>query len=1134
MTIVETLIRLRDDLKTWVANNIAAKTEPISEEVDLLNTLVGDTPVSDQIANAINSQELFSGDYNDLENAPNIIEDNSGDVVISDSAGNVILKVDAEGVHTTAVEIDGEDVKTYIDSHAHDTVVHVTEAERNSWSNKSEFSGNYADLVGAPNISEDNSDNVIISDNAGNVVFMVDSQGVRTTAVTVGDGLDVESAIRATDEIVSQHTTNADIHITQEERESWFSGDYNELTNKPNVTEDNSDNITVADSAGNIVAQINELGLHTVGVTIGDLDVKSAITDNQGEISRISGLVGTTSVKSQIEEAVSDAEAGIREDLTKHTTDTDNPHGVTTAQIGAATEEALNQHIADKTNPHEVTYEQVGADKAGSAAAVQSAVQGNLDAHTADTEIHITQSERESWFSGDYNDLDNKPNITEDNSGSLYINDAAGNTIFAVNESGVSTTALSLNGEDVKTLIDSKADQADVVAIEGEIGNIKADVVAIQSDYLDSSDKADLVNQIAGAKQEAIDTILGETVDADFDTLQEVAAWIQADTTDSAKLIARVDTIEKDYLTSTDKQELIDADEQLSLDLTTHQTASDAHTDIRELADTAQETADGIRADFTAHTTTENPHKITTGMIGAATQSAFDAHTGNNEIHITDEERTTWNEKSDFSGNYNDLENQPNILEDNSDSFNISDSAGNIIFAVAVDGVTTTSLTTSEVHATKVTLNNVDLEETLQAKGAQSDVLALQQTLNGDGTAANPGLVEQVGTLSTDFANHLTTPTTDNDIHGILANIAVHNVANDAHSDIRQSVNNKADGSRVTAIETTLNGDGNDNVGLVKQVETLATDVVNKVDKVNDGSRLIYPAEITKLEKLVVDEDGNVGLSGTVSLENVVGLADELEKKVDKKDGFSLVSDTEIAKLATVAENAQVNIIDSVDSDDFEIDADKKLSIKAVTQAHVTGLTAALEAKAEKSAVTGLQSTLDDLGETVTNHASMSPTQTNDVHNILTNIATHNSSTDAHQDIRDAVAAAEIPITSTPDNDTYIWIDPEDDSTDISYSKEEIDALLSGKASTATYTATVTSTWTASDSYYYQDIVVDGILATDNPIVDINPGSDNAANITYSECICKVFRITTSANSIRVWATEAIASAFPIQLKVVR
>lgn len=83
-------------------------------------------------------------------------------------------------------------------------------------------------------------------------------------------------------------------------------------------------------------------------------------------------------------------------------------------------------------------------------------------------------------------------------------------------------------------------------------------------------------------------------------------------------------------------------------------------------------------------------------------------------------------------------------------------------------------------------------------------------------------------------------------------------------------------------------------------------------------------------------------------------------------------------------------------------------------------------------------------------------------------------------------------------------------------------------------TATVGTNWTASGDYFYQDITVSGLLATDAPIVDINPGSDNAANLVYADCVGKVFRATASANSLRMWATEAISTAFPIQLKVVR
>lgn len=97
-----------------------------------------------------------------------------------------------------------------------------------------------------------------------------------------------------------------------------------------------------------------------------------------------------------------------------------------------------------------------------------------------------------------------------------------------------------------------------------------------------------------------------------------------------------------------------------------------------------------------------------------------------------------------------------------------------------------------------------------------------------------------------------------------------------------------------------------------------------------------------------------------------------------------------------------------------------------------------------------------------------------------------------------------------------------------------INTALASKAATATYEATVTTSWTASGSYFYQNITVTGITANDNPIVGIKTGTDNAANKLYSESFGKVIRIVTAANKITVYATEAIGTAFPIQLKVVR
>lgn len=78
-------------------------------------------------------------------------------------------------------------------------------------------------------------------------------------------------------------------------------------------------------------------------------------------------------------------------------------------------------------------------------------------------------------------------------------------------------------------------------------------VAAIEDDYLKSSDKTELTTAIATAKTETIERILGESVNADFDTLQEVADWIQADTTSSAELMTRVTNIEADLVGKVDK-----------------------------------------------------------------------------------------------------------------------------------------------------------------------------------------------------------------------------------------------------------------------------------------------------------------------------------------------------------------------------------------------------------------------------------------------------------------------------------------------------------------------------------------------------------------------------------------------------
>lgn len=75
---------------------------------------------------------------------------------------------------------------------------------------------------------------------------------------------------------------------------------------------------------------------------------------------------------------------------------------------------------------------------------------------------------------------------------------------------------------------------------------------------------------------------------------------------------------------------------------------------------------------------------------------------------------------------------------------------------------------------------------------------------------------------------------------------------------------------------------------------------------------------------------------------------EKLAGYVPVETGKSLVSNTEIAKLATVKENAEENYIKSVDGNKFEVSAEGKLSLKTLEVTDVNGLQDALDDKVQK------------------------------------------------------------------------------------------------------------------------------------------------------------------------------------------
>lgn len=217
MNLLQALKQLRDDIKTWATNNFNAlnakideKTIPIDNKLDLTSM----NPVQNKVvASAINNIPKFSGDYNDLTNAPNIAEDGSGNIVITDESGNIIFKADADGIHTTSLTLNGVSAatETYVDDAIAN--IDIPEVDFTGYATE-EYVG-----VAVDTAKEELSESIIseseewkVVDSNGNIIFSVDADGAHTTSLTLNDGyVATESYVDAAIATITPAITNDEI-----------------------------------------------------------------------------------------------------------------------------------------------------------------------------------------------------------------------------------------------------------------------------------------------------------------------------------------------------------------------------------------------------------------------------------------------------------------------------------------------------------------------------------------------------------------------------------------------------------------------------------------------------------------------------------------------------------------------------------------------------------------------------------------------------------------------------------------------------------------------------------------------------------------------------------------------------------
>ena len=401
------------------------------------------------------------------------------------------------------------------ETHVEDTSVHVSSEDRQTWNNKSDFSGAYADLIDAPNIVENESGKVVYADESGNIIVQIDENGLETTTVTaknvVVGGKDVgvkfdeqKEEIGELNISLSSHTSDSTIHITADERMLWnnksdFSGDYNDLTNAPDIVEDSSGEVVYADESGNVIAKIGENGLETtqviadtiianganVGTHISDADIHVTTTEKETWNSKVDATYVDTAIANLVNSAPE--ELNTLDELAAALGDDENFATTVTTQIASkAAQTDLDTHTTNTANPHNVTATQVGL--------------GNVD-NTADINKPVSTAQQEA--------LDNlKSELSESivsEAEEWTIVDNSGNIVARVDANGLETTTVTaqnviVNGVDLgdlgggdmmKATYDKDDDGVVDKAAQDASGNVITEHYETKSD---ASAKLDTIN----------------------------------------------------------------------------------------------------------------------------------------------------------------------------------------------------------------------------------------------------------------------------------------------------------------------------------------------------------------------------------------------------------------------------------------------------------------------------------------------------------------------------------------------------------------------------------------------------------------------------------------------------------------
>lgn len=229
--------------------------------------------------------KLIYATLNDLSNyLAKEVDGNS--FSIADSAGHIILTVDKDGIHSVDFYIKNKSILEIIE--------------------EAGFSGDYNDLINKPNITEDGSDTLYFTDEMGNIITTIDSDGIHAFNVFVGTG-DKEVALQEdlTDlsNTISENISTAiqDLNKDVEELVST-KADINHLHN--DLVSDTND-LTITDNNGNIIMRVDQDGVHSTAFYVDGKNIDEVgFSGDYNDLTNKPDFVGLSSTVNSLSQSV--------------------------------------------------------------------------------------------------------------------------------------------------------------------------------------------------------------------------------------------------------------------------------------------------------------------------------------------------------------------------------------------------------------------------------------------------------------------------------------------------------------------------------------------------------------------------------------------------------------------------------------------------------------------------------------------------------------------------------------------------------------------------------------------------------------------------------------------------------------